>query len=87
MKRGYAFCIADPVNAADILIKNVPELDYKQGKYSMNYLAHEYQAEAKYWGQQKLEVWQGFATWMSDEGLIPQAIDAQKAFTNIYLED
>ncbi|MCB5269715.1 MAG: ABC transporter substrate-binding protein [Candidatus Cloacimonetes bacterium] len=87
VKRGYAFCIADPVKAADILVKNVPELDYKQVKYSMNYLAQEYQAEAKYWGQQKLEVWQGFATWMSDEGLIPQAIDAQKAFTNIYLED
>jgi ABC-type nitrate/sulfonate/bicarbonate transport system substrate-binding protein len=87
VQRGYEFCISEPEKAADILIKNVPELDYEQVKLSAQFLAKEYQAEAPYWGMQKSEVWFGFANWMSDEGLIDNAIDVEKAFSNSYLED
>lgn len=87
VKKGYDFAIAEPEKAADILIKNVPELDYEQVKLSAQYLAKEYQADAAYWGMQKSEVWFGFANWMSDEGLIDRPIDVEKAFSNSYLED
>ena len=87
VKRGYDFCIAEPEKAADIFIKNVPELDYEKVKLSMAYLAKEYQADAYYWGYQKPEVWEQFTGWMAFEGLIKQSIDTQKAFTNSYLED
>lgn len=87
VKKGYEFCISEPSKAADVLVKNVPELDYEQVKLSMDYLAKEYQADAAAWGLQKSEVWLGFANWMSAEGLIANSIDIEKAFSNSYLED
>ncbi|HQQ68626.1 MAG TPA: ABC transporter substrate-binding protein, partial [Candidatus Cloacimonadota bacterium] len=82
---GYDFCIAEPAKAADILVKNVPELDYEQVKQSMDYLAKEYQADATYWGFQDRGVWSNFADWMGDEKLIENPIIIEKAFTNKYL--
>ncbi len=87
VRKGYEYCIAEPDKAADILLKHVPELNGEQVRLSAAYLAKEYQAEAPYWGMQKSSVWTDFATWMSEEGLIPAAIDADKAFTNEFIED
>jgi len=86
LRKGYNYCIAEPQKAAEILLKHVPELDADQVYASMIYLKDEYQADAEYWGQQDASVWFSFANWMSDEGLIPQGIEVDKAFTNIYIE-
>ena len=85
VSRGYEYCIANPAQAADILMKNVPELNAEQVKLSMDYLSKEYQADASKWGLQKPEVWQRFIEWMYTERLIPFAVESSNAFTNTYL--
>jgi ABC-type nitrate/sulfonate/bicarbonate transport system substrate-binding protein len=83
--RGYEYCIANPKQAADILMKHVPELNAEQVKLSMDYLAKEYQSDALKWGVQKPEVWQRFIDWMYLERLIPFSVETAKAYTNEYL--
>ena len=36
-------------------------------------------------GEQKLEVWENYANWMIENGLIEKELDAEKAFTNEFL--
>lgn len=85
VKKGYEYCISNPEQAADILIKHVPELNPDQVKLSMAYLAGQYQADAEYWGYQSNDVWYGFANWMSDAQLIQEPISVSDAYTNEYL--
>lgn len=85
LSKGYEYCISNPQQAADILMKNVPELNAEQVKLSMEYLAQEYKADAAKWGVQKLEVWQRFIDWMFQERLIPISVESAKSFTNEYL--
>lgn len=85
LSKGYEYSIANPVQAADILMKHVPELNAEQVKVSMNYLSKEYQSDAPQWGIQKAEVWQRFIDWMYKERLIPISVETNKAFTNEYL--
>ncbi|MDP2172198.1 MAG: ABC transporter substrate-binding protein [Candidatus Cloacimonadaceae bacterium] len=83
--KGYEYCIENPTAAADILIKQVPELNPEQVHLSMNYLSKEYRSDADKWGMQKLEVWQRFGDWMHEKALIPVPVKAEAAFTNKYL--
>lgn len=85
VSKGYEYSISHPGEAAEILMKNVPELNADQVKVSMNYLAKEYQADASQWGFQKTEVWQRFIDWMFTQRLIPISVESAKAFTNDYL--
>lgn len=85
VSKGYQYCISNPKEAADILMKHVPELNTEQVHLSMEYLAKEYQADASQWGMQKTEVWQRFSDWMFKERLIPVAVDAAKSFNNDFL--
>jgi ABC-type nitrate/sulfonate/bicarbonate transport system substrate-binding protein len=85
VSKGYEYCIAHPKEAADILMKHVPELNADQVSLSMNYLAKEYQSDASQWGYQKAEVWQRFIDWMFKERLIPIAVDPATSFSNDYL--
>ncbi len=87
VKRGYEYCIAEPEKAADIMLKHVPELNEKQVRASLDYLASQYQSDAEYWGYQSQKVWQDFASWMADEELIAKPIEIDKAYTNQYFED
>jgi ABC-type nitrate/sulfonate/bicarbonate transport system substrate-binding protein len=82
---GYQFSIEHPDNAADILSKSVPDLNKELVKKSQEWLATRYQAEATRWGEQKQEVWENYATWMYDHGLLDNKLDAEKAFTNDFL--
>ncbi|MCL5985977.1 MAG: ABC transporter substrate-binding protein [Actinobacteria bacterium] len=82
---GYEFAISNPQEAAEILIKNVPEINAELVKRSQQWLAKEYKSDAPRWGEQKLEVWQNYPGWMFERGLLPKAIDAEKVFTNEFL--
>lgn len=82
---GYEFAISNPEEAADVLIKHAPESDPKMIKQSQLWLSPQYQAEAKRWGEQKEVIWESYATWLFENGLIPKNIDAAKAFTNEFL--
>lgn len=82
---GYKLTIENPGDAADILIKNAPELNAELVKASQEWLSKQYQADAPSWGVQKDEVWARYASWMFERGLITKDIDTQKAFTNKFL--
>ncbi len=83
--RGYEFTIEKPEEAGKILIKYVPELDEEMVIASQKYLADEYQAEAKIWGEMKEEIWTRYGRWMFENRLIDSELKADEAFTNEFL--
>ncbi len=83
--KGYAYAIDNPEKAADILIKNAPELNEELVKKSQQYLSPLYQDDAEQWGVQKEEVWKRFADWMYERRLTEKNIDTNAAFTNEFL--
>lgn len=82
--RGYAFAIGNPQEAANILLEAVPELDKDLVNASAAWLAEQFQADAPRWGQQSLDVWQGFTDFLIENRLIEE-FDVQEAFTNDFL--
>ncbi|PAE25252.1 ABC transporter substrate-binding protein [Bacillus sp. 7894-2] len=85
--KGYEFAIDKPGEAADILLKNAPDLDSELVKKSQEWLSPRYQDDAPRWGEQKLEVWENYADWMHENGLLDKELDAGKAFTNDFLPE
>lgn len=84
--RGYEFSVARPAEAAEILLKHAPELDKELIHASQAFLADEYIADAPAWGLMKPEIWENYARWMYDMGLLEPMIDSENAFTNEFLE-
>ncbi|MFZ3589718.1 ABC transporter substrate-binding protein [Bacillus sp. DJP31] len=85
--KGYEFSIEKPSEAADILLKAAPDLDPELVKKSQEWLSPKYQDDAKRWGEQKLEVWENYASWMFENGLLEKELEAKKAFTNEFLPE
>lgn len=85
VSRGYTFAIQNPTEAGDVLLTAIPELKAELVQASQEWLAPRYQAEAVRWGEQKLGVWETYAAWMQAQGILTQALDAGKAFTNAFL--
>jgi len=83
--KGYGFAIDNPKEAAEILLQAAPDLDKELVIKSQEWLAPYYQDDAARWGEQKLEVWENYANWMFENGLLEQELDADKAFTNEFL--
>lgn len=83
--KGYEFAIEEPEEAANILLKAVPELDAELVKASQQWLSKKYQDDAPRWGEQKSTVWENYANWMLENGLIEESLDVEKAFTNDFL--
>ena len=82
---GYQFAIANPSEAADMLVAAAPELDKGLVQRSQAYLSQQYQADAPRWGEQRVEVWRDYAQWMADRKLLARMIEPEKAFTNQFL--
>ncbi|MCR2822594.1 ABC transporter substrate-binding protein [Lederbergia panacisoli] len=85
VSEGYEFAIDSPDEAADILIKAVPDLDPELVKKSQDWLANKYQDDAPRWGEQRSEVWKNYMDWMLEKDLLEKEIDVEKAFTNEFL--
>ncbi|WP_147532746.1 ABC transporter substrate-binding protein [Bacillus marasmi] len=85
--KGYEYAIENPEDAANILIKEVPDLDAELVKESQKWLAAKYKDDAEQWGEQKLEIWENYASWMFENGLLEKELDAKKAFTNDFLPE
>lgn len=83
--KGYQYCIDHPEQAAEILLKHAPELERDLVVASQKWLSSKYQDDAPRWGEQKQSVWKNYAQWLHRQGLLPQAIDETKAFTNEFL--
>jgi ABC-type nitrate/sulfonate/bicarbonate transport system substrate-binding protein len=82
---GYMYAIDHPDEAADVLIKDVPELSADLVRASQKWLSPRYQDDAPRWGEQKKEVWEGYADWMMSRGVMKKKIDFDEAFTNEFL--
>lgn len=87
VSKGYEFSIENPEEAAEILLEAVPELDADLVKKSQKWLSTKYQDDAPRWGEQKLEVWENYANWMYEHGLLETKLEAEKAFTNEFLPE
>ncbi|KMY48287.1 ABC transporter substrate-binding protein [Peribacillus loiseleuriae] len=85
VSKGYQYTIDHPDEAASILIKAVPDLDPELVKASQKWLSPKYQDDASKWGVQDQKVWENYASWMLENGLLESELDAKKAFTNEFL--
>lgn len=84
---GYEFSIENPEEAAAILTEAVPDLDPELVKASQEWLAPKYKDDAPRWGEQRLEVWENYASWMYDNDLLEKQLDSEQAFTNEFLPE
>lgn len=82
--KGYEYAIKNPDAAADILCKQVPELDKDLVKASQEWLANQYEAEVPEWGYIDQARWDAFYSWLYENGL-SEEIPAGYGFTNDYL--
>lgn len=85
--KGYEFAIANPAEAADILIAAEPDINPDLVKRSQDWLSPRYQDDAAQWGIQESERWEAFAKFLFNEGIIKKDIDATQAFTNQFIEN
>jgi ABC-type nitrate/sulfonate/bicarbonate transport system substrate-binding protein len=83
-KRGYEYAVENPDDAAEILCKQVPELDKDLVKASQNWISGQYKAEVKRWGYIDPARWNAFFNWLYENGLSDE-IPENYGFTNDYL--
>lgn len=83
--KGYEYAAGNPEDAANILLKNAPELDKALVIESQKWLSPKYKDDASVWGMQKKEIWEGYTKWLFDRQLIEKMMDVDKAFTNDFL--
>lgn len=83
--KGYEDAIANPDEAAQILVKHAPEVDREIAKASQKFLADHYKAEVKQWGYIDASRWDNFYAWMYENQLIPKKLNPGTGFTNDYL--
>ncbi len=83
--KGYQYAIEHPDEAADILVKAVPDLDADLVKKSQQWLSPKYQDDAPRFGAQKLETWKNYADWMKENDLLDGEFTPEDAFTNDFL--
>ena len=84
-RKGYEFCVSNPDEAAEILLKAVPELDVDLVKASQKFLAAKYIDDAEKWGVIDSARWQRFYTWLNNQQLLENKIDPSAGFTSEYL--
>lgn len=83
--KGYIFAIEEPGEAANILLKAVPDLDQELVQASQQWISSRYQDDAPRWGEQKLTIWQNYADWLNENQLLEGEFIAEEAFTNDFL--
>jgi ABC-type nitrate/sulfonate/bicarbonate transport system substrate-binding protein len=83
--KGYEFAIANPDEAANILLKAAPELDSKLVKLSQQYHTTKYMDKGRQWGLQDKEIWVNFEKFLRDAKLTNKEVDVSKAYTNDFL--
>ncbi len=83
--KGYEFAIKNPDEAAEILVKQNPELDKELTKKGMEYIADKYQADAEYFGQIDGQRWNNFYAWLWENKLIDKEIPKDFGYTNDFV--
>lgn len=85
--KGYQYAISNAADAAEILMKAEPDLNADLVRASQTWLSSKYQDDAPRWGEQKLSVWENYASWMYAHKLLEKELEADKAFTNEFLPE
>jgi len=83
--KGYALVADDPAKGADLLLKEVPELDPALVKPSVAYYAPKF-AEGGTWGAQDLATWTAFEQFLEQAGLLTTSVDPGSAFTTRFTD-
>ncbi|WP_316607017.1 ABC transporter substrate-binding protein [uncultured Ruminococcus sp.] len=87
LKKGYEYAIESPEDAAEILLKNAPELDRELVIASQKYLSKEYKADVERWGYMDPQRWNAFYNWINENKLFTAEIPENTGFTNEYLPE
>ena len=87
IKKGYQYAMEHPEEAADILIKNAPELQEKRDFVieSQKYLSKEYASDKEKWGQFDAARWNAFYKWDKENGILKEDL-TDKGFTNEFVK-
>jgi ABC-type nitrate/sulfonate/bicarbonate transport system substrate-binding protein len=83
--RGYRAAMADPAAAADALLAAAPDLDRRLVERSARYLSTRYADDPARWGRQSAAIWDGFAAFLTEAGLVAKGFATSEAWTNAYL--
>lgn len=83
--RGYAYAIANPDDAATILLRAAPELDERLVRLSATYHTAKYMDAGRPWGEQDRDVWVTFERFLRDAKLTDAEVDVTKAYSNDFL--
>ncbi|HWJ98206.1 MAG TPA: ABC transporter substrate-binding protein [Acidimicrobiales bacterium] len=83
--KGYQAAMDDPDAASDALLDQADDLDPELVRASAAYLSPRYADDPARWGEQEASVWDGFAAFLLDAGLIDKPIEVGDAWTNEYL--
>ena len=87
LKQGYEDAIADPDEAASILLEASPELDEELVKASQEYLKDQYKADVKQWGYIDPARWNALYGWLNENGLSEAELPENAGFSNDYLPE
>lgn len=85
--RGYEYAAEHPEEAAKLLLEAEEGLDEYIVTEGQKYLAERYAKDAPQWGWQDEKVWQRFADYLTENGLLENEADVKKAFTTEYLPE
>lgn len=84
---GYKYAINHPEEAAEFLLEACPELDKELVIASQKYLSTKYLDDASRWGEMTESMWNDYAEWLFEKGLIKSIPEPGKAFTNEFLPE
>lgn len=87
IKKGYQYAMENPEEAAEILIKNAPELANKKEFIieSQKYLSKEYASDKNKWGYIDPVRWNAFYKWTNENIISDTPIPENAGFDNQYL--
>lgn len=89
VKQGYEYAIANPEEAAQILIDGDTTGSLKGSEElvtaSQKWLANEYKSDVEQWGYIDPARWDGFYQWLWENQLIAKELPAGTGFSNDYL--
>lgn len=86
-QKGFDYAIANPVDAAKILVAEVPGLDEKFVIRSQEIISPMYTAKAPYWGYISPAQFASYENWMFEQKLIKQKLDLNNFIVDILLPE
>ncbi|MDO5134576.1 MAG: ABC transporter substrate-binding protein [Eubacteriales bacterium] len=83
--KGYEDTIQEPEACAGILHGYAPDYDLEMLERSQVYLADKFMEDTHTWGVMKDEVWDNYAAFLQEYGVIQEVLPASDCYTNQFL--